>query len=534
MGAAERPDHLRVVFGDGDERREPEPVTSDVDLEDNVVLNAIYQPDVIGDLKAIIRPEHFESERCRQTIAVAFVLHDRGQPVDVLSVMHELRAINRLAQVGGADWLAKSLPGNGMSVMTPSNVLNHARRVHELHVRRQWLLYAKHSVTRAERDGAPLASLLDHARADLDAISAELTSGTLTSHVDQVADRVLADLMNENERGAGVVPTGYRSIDALVHGLPIDMTVVAGLPGDGKTSLLQGILVNVAQRGEGAMMDTLETAREELFVRMACQQSGVHMGRAVAGQLSSEELTRLLGGMKALRGLPLYIEERVYTVRGLWERARAVQLALHLQGRKLRVVAVDYLQLMEARRRYDDDRQTFADISKSLKALSLELGVAVVAVSQVNEEKVMARKGQRVKVGDLFGTSQIRKDARLILGVYNPDVRPDRPAGYRPTGIAEIDVLKHNKGPGVDKTADLSFEAESTTFRDLIAPRPVPPPPQTYTCGSCGARLEAGRSCACGATSTPAPSRELTPPPSWLDEGPDDDTSLFPAGFEPT
>jgi replicative DNA helicase len=506
---ADRAQHLRIV----DPRSEPAPITTDLALEDGVVGNAIYQGDLVADLKAILRAEHFESEACRRTYEAALRLHDRGQPVDVVAVTHELKNTERLAQVGGAAWLAGLV--QRMPVLVPRNVIEHARRIRDLHVRRRWRDFGRHAVVRAEHDGVPIAAILDDARRELEALVGELTVGEIEGRVDRVAERVVGEMLDEGERGKGSVPTGFPSLDAHVHGLPIDLAILAGLPGDGKTSLAQAIAVNVARAGGGVLFDSLETTREELLKRMAAAEARVNMARAVAGALSPSEVTMLLGGLKAVAGLPLFLEDRVDTVRELWARARAVQLALHMQGRKLRMVVVDYLQLMRGSRKFEKDHERVADVTRGLKNLAVELECAVLALSQVKESQVLERKGGRIRLEDLFGSSEIRKCGRLILGLYHADAR-EQSTGYQPSGIVEVDILKNNKGArgGI---AELHFDGPSASFTDAGLRQDA-----TYTCGACGARNAVGTSCACGKTETP---------PVWTDE--DDDHSLFPEGFKP-
>jgi replicative DNA helicase len=361
----------------------------------------------------------------------------------------------------------------GLAERTPvllrSAVVDHGRRVRDLAVRRQARDLGRLVTSRADNDSADTAAILGDTRAKLDELVDLLTAGDVTGRVDAIAARVLAELTDDTP-GRGVLRTGFEALDRLTSGLPRDLAVLAALPSEGKTALATGLAVNVARTGAGVLIASLETPREVLLKRMVAAEERLDVQRAIAGTMTKSELTRFVGGLQAIAGLPIFIEHDPMAPRDIWAKARSVQLALHSEGRRLGAVVVDYLQLLRAPARRVNRHEEVADIARALKNMAVELRVPVLALSQLNASKVEGHPDGRPRVGDLAESGEIRKCARLILGLYRPDAHAKR-RDYQPTGIAEVEILKNNNGAS-GGIARLRFDGPSTRFSDLEGAAP--------------------------------------------------------------
>jgi replicative DNA helicase len=494
---------LRVL--DGGRAAEVEPRTFDVELEASVVGNAVYQPDLVPELVALVRPEMFYLDRHSRIFEVVVDLAARQLPVDVTAIASELKLSGRLAQVGGMPYLTEL--ATCIPVLIARHVIDHGRRVRDLWVRRAARDLGRLVASRTEHDSADTATIISETRAKLDALIDALTAGDATGRVDAIADRVLAELLDAGETpGRGMQRTGFEALDRLTSGLPRDLAILAALPGEGKTALATAIAVNVARTGRGVLIASLETPREVLLKRIVAADGGLDVQRVIAGALSAGELPRFLDATKAIRGLPIFIEHDAMTPRDLWARCRSAQLTLHGEG-DLALVVVDYLQLLRPPARRVNRHEEVADVARALKNMAVELRVPVLALAQVNASKVEGRPDPRPRAGDLAESGEIRKCARLILGLHRPDAHVKARRDYRPTGVADVEVLKNNSGAS-GGVARLHFDGPSTRFSNAVdAPAPE------------------GHAHGCRCTACPSSSATLA--------ADDDEHSLFARGYVP-
>jgi replicative DNA helicase len=491
--AEREPLRFDVFEGGRASRASAEPRTHDLDVEASVVGNAIYQSDLAADLVARARPHMFASEAHRRIAETVAALCERSAPVDVVAVATELRATGRLEQVGGMPYLTEL--ASRIPVLVPSHVLAHAQRVRDLWVRRELRDLGRLATSRSESDSADTATLLAEVHNKLDVLVETLTATEAAARLDVIADQALAEIIEATDTpGRGVCPTGFEALDRLTSGLPRDLAVLCALPGEGKTSLATAIAVNVARSGGAVLLASLETPREQLVKRVIAAEARLDVRRTIAGSLTRAELPRFLDATRAIRDLPIYVEDDATTVRELFAKCRSLQLAMPRDGRELALVVVDYLQLMRPPTRRTNRHEEVADVARALKNMAVELGVPVLALSQLNAAKVEGHADKRPRAGDLAESGEIRKCARLILALHRPDEHAEDKRNA--SGIAEVWIRKNNNGPS-NGMARLHFAAPSTRFSNL--PEDEPPIPHAADC----------RCLTCA------------------------DRSLFPAGYEP-
>lgn len=432
----------------------------DLEAERAVLANCLLDPGAIDEVAALLESDVFASEAHRRTWEAVMAIRTRGEPVDIVSVMSELRATDRLQQVG-APYLTDML--ETQAAMITAHLVARARMLRDLWVRRDLSVQAQALVVKIEHDSAHVAEILGEARAGIDALGERLSAAEDTKHVRVVLDRAFASMQAAAAtNGRGELPTGFDRLDRLTAGLHPELLILAGRPGMAKTSMAMAIAGNIATSGAGVFVASLETQDQQLMQRQACAEARVDVQCARTGMLRPSDWQRMSTAMTRMAQWPMYVDDiSAMTVVDLWSRCRNVQAKMRRAGSDLKLVVVDYVQLLKAPRGRMDREQVVAENVRGLKAMAQDLGACVIGVAQLNR-KCEERGDKRPALSDLRESGELEQCARTVLLLYR-DEYYKRDTQER--GILEVDVAKQNNGPtGMVK---LRFEAEYTRVDNL-------------------------------------------------------------------
>ena len=286
----------------------------------------------------------------------------------------------------------------------------------------------------------------------------------------------------KNEEGIVGVPTGLRDIDEKLGGLhQSDLIIIAGRPSMGKTALATNIAFNAAsklqQNGKKSSVAffSLEMSSEQLSTRILAEQSRIKSNDIRRGRISEEQFDKFIETSKNISELPLFIDETpAITIAALSNRARRIK-RLHGLG----LVVVDYIQLMRSGSNKNEGRvQEISEITQGLKALAKELGVPVLALSQLSRA-VEQRDDKLPLLADLRESGSIEQDADVVMFVYReayylerkqPKLGSIEHAEWQSkmndvNGLADIILGKQRHGP--TGTVKVEFEGIYTKFKDL-------------------------------------------------------------------
>ena len=292
----------------------------------------------------------------------------------------------------------------------------------------------------------------------------------------------MATLAMQNDRGIVGVPTGLTDLDEKLGGLhKSDLVIIAGRPSMGKTALATNIAYNAAktlqERGEKASVAffSLEMSSEQLSTRILSEQARIQSNNIRRGKATEEEINRYIEVSRNIYELPLYIDETpAITISTLSNRARRIK---RLFG--LNLIVVDYIQLMRTSiKRFDNRVQEISEITQGLKALAKELGVPVLALSQLSRA-VEQRDDKIPQLSDLRESGSIEQDADVVMFVYReeyylekrqPKLGSIEHAEWQSkmsdiSGLAEIIIGKQRHGP--TGNIQVEFEGMFTKFKDL-------------------------------------------------------------------
>ena len=429
--------------------------------EEALLGSLLIDGNAVGDVLSIVQAGDFYRQKHSLVYASALRVFTHGDPVNQISVADDLHAHGLLDDVGGLPFLSHVLG------MTPTSVYaaHYAAIVLRLSIMRRLLrlggeiaeIGSKAEGTAADALGAA-ESLLYRLRVDTDRRSA----GTMAD----VAERFLREVGPTSTKPP--LYTGFHGLDRLLGGLRAgQLIVLAARPAMGKSALAHNIIAHVAQAGGRCLLFSAEMPDTEVFGRMLGTETRVSYGRIRDwGGLMEHEQEIVSDGVGRLSELPIVMEDSTsldtQKLRGLVKR--------HAINGSIALVVVDYLQLLrgDASRRWQNRAEEVGHISRELKSIALDMGVPVLAVSQLNRA-VEGRLGQEPQLSDLRESGSIEQDADIVLFLSRADLHvteeywartePGRPY---PRGIVQVRVAKHRSGP--NGMLEMAFQEQFTRF----------------------------------------------------------------------
>jgi replicative DNA helicase len=417
---------------DGTERLPPQ----SREAERSVLGSLLRDNRVIDDVVQIIRADNFYADAHQRIFLAILALHERAVPVDLITLAEELRQRGEIDDVGGYAFLAELYD----AAPTAANAEHYARIVRERALVRN-LIHTSTEILRDAYDHVqPAEELLSEAEKRILAISESGLTGqtfTLEEALAEAYDRIDERASGDYQAG---LPTGFTDLDELTAGLhPNELVIVAARPSVGKTAFSLSIIRNVAVDAKvPAFFVSLEQSRIELAERLICAQARVDSHRLRKGTLTSDDMQKLLEAGSVLRECKLFIDDS--PGQGM---LRIAANARRLQKReRIRLVVIDYLQLIEPENRRDPRQEQVAQISRRLKGLARELKIPVIALAQVNRASE-DRQDHRPRLADLRESGSIEQDADTVMLLH----RPDRFEPGQHEGIVEVIVGKQRNGP---------------------------------------------------------------------------------------
>lgn len=428
-----------------------------IDAEEAILGGILLDPEAIGRVLEILRPDAFYISTHQEIYKAAIALHQAGRPTDLMSMTAWLHDQKLLERVGGQARLAQLVDRTISAV----NIDQYAQLVMDKFLRRNLIKAGNEVAHLGYETNTPLEKVLDQSEQKIFGITQARPNQSLVS----TADILTSTFMDIESRSLGMaipgVPCGFYDLDALTQGFQrSDLIIAAGRPSMGKTAFCLGMARNIAHQLPVAVF-SLEMSKEQLVYRLLSSEVQIESGRLRSGRISQTEWEPLTHAIGTLSQLPIFIDDTPnISVSEMRSKARRLQVE---QGGAIGLILVDYLQLMEGTGS-ENRVQELSRVTRSLKGLAREMNVPIIALSQLSRG-VESRTNKRPMMSDLRESGSIEQDADLVMMLYrdeyyNPDT-PDR-------GIAEIIITKHRNGPV--GTVKLLFEPQFTRFRNLAAP----------------------------------------------------------------
>ncbi len=431
-------------------------VPQNLEAEMSVLGSMLIEEDAISRAVEILNDSHFYKQAHRKIFSAIINLYENDQAVDLITLTERLKKDGTLEEIGGASYLATLTN----VVPTAANVAYYAGIVKEKALLRSLIQASTQIVTESYDTTKDVDSLLDKAESLIFEITQREVEGGFAMVKDVVkgAIETIDKLYQKKEYVTGIA-TGFREFDIKTAGLQAsDLIIVAGRPSMGKSSFVTCVVEHAAIVDKHMVtVFSLEMSKEQLVQRMLCSRARVDAHKVRTGYLSQSDWPKLTNAAGKLSEAPIFIDDTP-AISVLELRAKARRLKAH---HDIKLIIVDYLQLMQGPAKAENRQQQISEISRSLKALARELGVPIVAVSQLSRA-VEARTDHRPQLSDLRESGAIEQDADLVVLILREEY-------YMPTdenrGLAEVIIAKQRHGPV--GSIKLAFINEYTRFENL-------------------------------------------------------------------
>ena len=403
-----------------------------------------------------LSPDDFYDPANREVYSAMLSMATASREIDLVTLDEELTRRGKLEAIGGAAYLVEL----SRSVPSAVNVQAYIRIVDEKSTLRKLIAASENILKECYAAEEETQDILESAEKSI----YDITMRKGGEQLQPIQPGLLStfekiELLVKNNGRIEGVPTGYTELDDMLTGLhPGELVLVAGRPSMGKTSIGMNFIENAAIRaGKKAAVFSLEMPAEQLAMRMLCTEARVDMQRVRRGQLSDDEWQSLCNAMVSIGPATIYVDATPgITPSGVRSKARRLQLEHGLD-----VIMIDYLSLMTGVGKFGSRQEEVSSISRSLKALAIELGVPVIALQQLSRAPT-GRSNHRPVLSDIRDSGAIEQDADVVMFIHREDYYdPETPD----KNIAEIIIAKQRNGSL--GTVKLGWKGEYTWFMDL-------------------------------------------------------------------
>ena len=427
----------------------------DMLAEQSAIGGMLLSKDAVADCLEVVRGGDFYQPKHEIVYEAILSLYSRGEPTDVITVSDELTKTGMLSRAGGVNYLHSLIS----MVPTAANAGFYSEIVAEKAVLRRLVEAGTRIVQMGYASEGEVTDLVNHAQAEIYAVMGD----------DQAEDYVPLSVavemaIEEIEAAKGLdgvmtgVPTGFRELDELTNGLhPGQMIVIAARPGIGKSTLAMDLVRSASIKNDmPSAFFSLEMGRTEIAMKLLSAESNILLQKLRKGSIEGRDWTTLAQVRGRINDAPLYIDDSPnLTLVEIRAKCRRLK-----QQAGLKMVVIDYLQLMTSGKKVESRQQEVSEFSRSLKLLAKELQVPVIALSQLNRGPEQ-RGDKKPAISDLRESGSIEQDADIVMllhreDAYDRDVRP---------GEADIIVAKHRGGP--TKTIPVAFHGHLARFADI-------------------------------------------------------------------
>src|SRR5215212_11129715 len=418
------------------------------DLEEAVLGAVMLEKGAFDAVIEILKPECFYVDSHQRVFKAMQSLANKSQPIDLLTVVEELRLREELDLVGGPYYVTKLTN----SVISSANIDAHSRIVLQKFIQRELIRISGEIISDSYEDSTDVFDMLDEAESKL----FEITNNHLRKNFDDI-DTVLVktiqrieDMRNRQDDITGV-PTGFPSLDRITYGWqPTDLIILAARPSVGKTAFALNLARSAAlhpTKPTAVGFFSLEMSSGQLVQRILSAESEIWLEKIARGKLEEHEMKQLYKrGIDRLSKAPIFIDDsaalNIFELRAKCRRLK--------NKHNVGLIIIDYLQLMSGSADRNSNReQEISKISRDLKGLAKELQVPIIALSQLSREVEKRKEGNKMpQLSDLRESGAIEQDADMVMFLYRPeyyDITQDE-MGDSNRGETHVRIAKHRNG----------------------------------------------------------------------------------------
>lgn len=385
--------------------------------EEEALLGAIMlEKEAIDNVIEILHPNAFYKESNRLIYQAALNLKKKASPIDLITIISELKKLGSLDIVGGAYGISKLTEG----VTSTANIVYHARIVMESYMKREIIRICSEKIADAYDETTDIFEILDQVNTDIKEVADSAGIDEPIESFSVLLRDAYKDKKESLAKGETMVgkPTGNINLDGYLSGFNNgNLIILAATPGMGKSTRLLIFAKEIAKLGEPVLIFSCEMTKRQIVEKYIIETSSVLSNKYRNNQLDSAELTKIEYGISNLERLPIFIFDKPMAQPNfIRKRAKAIKKKYG----KIGMIGVDYLQIMSPDEKIQVREQQISNISSNLKAIAKEYDTPVMALSQLNKE-VEKRDDRRPLPSDLRESQAIRNDADVILFIYRPE-----------------------------------------------------------------------------------------------------------------
>ncbi|MDR1725984.1 MAG: replicative DNA helicase [Bacteroidales bacterium] len=417
-----------------------------IDIEESVLGALLLDQDALANVIDVVKPEYFYVPEHQEIFKAIYQLFLDNKPIDILTTVEELKKLGKLEVAGGAYKIA-SLTNR---VTSAAHIEYHARILSEKFIQRELIRLSTETIKEAYDETTDVLGLLDKTETKfLEINDSNFNSGY--KEMPALWKQTLKEIedLKLSENNTLGISSGFIDLDRQIGGFQKGtLIILAARPSMGKTSLALNIARNVAiDFKKSVAIFSLEMSASELMKRLISSEAEITSEKFTRGdQLEFHEIEQLKIKSEPLYNAPVYIDDTpALTIFELRAKCRRLK-----QKHNIEMVFIDYLQLMSGGdfKGSGNREQEISTISRQLKALSKELGIPVLALSQLSRA-VETRGGTKEPIlSDLRESGAIEQDADIVMFIYRPDyygiTEPDTLGETQ--GMADVIVAKHRAG----------------------------------------------------------------------------------------
>jgi replicative DNA helicase len=444
-----------------------------VDMEEAVLGALMLETEAILIVKDFMSPDYFYKD-CNQRIFKAIVnLHKRRDPIDIMSVVLELKSTKELDIVGGAYYIS-TLTNR---VSSAGNIEYHARIVYQKFLQREMIRISSEVLNDAYEESIDIIQLISSTISDFRKVENKILDEGTSDGIDEVIDKAF-NAMDYAKTNKGVLghPIGIKSVDDYLCGLQNKTVyVIAARPGMGKSALVKTIFVNLAKQKIKVKLFSLEVSAEKFMMNIMSDILETNNRDIFQGNLSDLDKLKLRGRLEEIKNY-MDIDDKAGIYISYFEKKVKKAVKDGCQ-----VVMIDYLQLMNVATSDCDPKNRERQISfltGNIKRIANENNIPIIQLSQLSR-KVDERADHRPTLSDLRESGAIEQDAEAVMFIFRPEyygVKTDK-KGNDLTGLAEIIIAKNRNGE--TGRAIVRFTPHLTKFEDYNNPELTPGLPET-------------------------------------------------------
>lgn len=421
-----------------------------LDLEKSVIGALMIEKDAFATVADLLRPESFYSDQHRHIFDAIRALSTNDAPIDILSVIEQLKSMGTLEQAGGVVYLSELT----QRVASAAHLRYHAQIVAQKATARDLIGLACQIEEKGYDETQDVDELMQEAEAGVFEISQRSQKRDVT-HIFPVITEAFERMhkASQNEGNISGIPSGFTELDKITSGWQkSDLVIIAARPAMGKTAFVLSMAKNIAvDFNIPVAIFSLEMSNVQLVNRLIMNVCEIEGGKIRNGRLTKAEWDKLENNISILQNAPIYVDDTPgLSVFELRSKARKL-----VKDKKIQLIIIDYLQLMNANgTNFGSREQEVSIISRTLKGLAKELDIPVIALSQLSravEKRDSSNSnvdGKKPLLSDLRESGAIEQDADMVCFIHRPEYYKlyDDGNGKDLRGLGQIIVAKHRNG----------------------------------------------------------------------------------------